>query len=339
MTLHPLTDLAATVLSSPVVRLFDAQAQTFWPTYLFAVLIAITVYFLSRRSRRTSARGALRYLFPARLFRRSTTWLDAKMYIFSSLYLAFQGAAVLGGLDHLSEALLRLGASVFGPAAPDHPLPLWANITIPVLLYLALELGYWVSHWLLHRIPWLWEFHKVHHSAEVLTPLTEWRQHPVEYFIVPVTITVATSLVLAPLQWVFGPHMRLGSMWSPGLLILIFSMTIVHLRHSHVKLNAPGWLGYLIQSPQHHHIHHSTDPAHFDRNFGFCLSIWDWAFGTLTLPRKTDHIVFGLHDEHGAMDELVTSSSLRTHLWLPIKRAVAHVQPAQDERAAHHPAE
>ena len=47
------------------------------------------------------------------------------------------------------------------------------------ILFLAYELGYWLNHYLSHRIAFLWEFHKVHHSATVLTPLTNFRVHPI----------------------------------------------------------------------------------------------------------------------------------------------------------------
>ena len=48
-----------------------------------------------------------------------------------------------------------------------------------------------------HKIPALWEFHKVHHSAEVMTPLTELRQHPVEIIVVVNLIGLATGPHLA----------------------------------------------------------------------------------------------------------------------------------------------
>ncbi len=337
MTKLSLNDFLTGLAVSPLSRLMNVQEQTFWPTYLSALVLAAGVYMVTRR--RSSLRGLLRYLGPRKLFRTASTWLDFKMYVFSSLYLVIQAATVFAGMGSLSAGLLHLLERVLGPAAADEPLPQWANIVVPIMLYMAMELGYWVAHWLMHRIPWLWEFHKVHHSAEVMTPLTEWRQHPVEFFLVPLGIGVATALVMAPMQWLLGRHMTLGSLWSPGLILLIFSMTIVHLRHSHVKLNAPGWLGYIIQSPQHHHIHHSTDPAHFDRNFGFCLSVWDWVFGTLALPSKSNRIVFGLYDETGARDELATSSSLRRHLWLPIVRASRWLRPNRPGQTSHMPAE
>jgi sterol desaturase/sphingolipid hydroxylase (fatty acid hydroxylase superfamily) len=52
--------------------------------------------------------------------------------------------------------------------------------------------------------------------------------------------------------------------------------------------------GYLILSPAHHQIHHSRDPAHFNRNLGSVLAIWDWLFGTLEIPpERNPKLVFG----------------------------------------------
>ena len=71
-----------------------------------------------------------------------------------------------------------------------------------------------------------------------------------------------------------------------------------------------GLAGRLLQSPAHHQIHHSANPAHFDKNLGFALALWDWAFGTLAIPPKTrEPIVFGVGAEaapfHSALAALV----------------------------------
>ena len=63
--------------------------------------------------------------------------------------------------------------------------PAWIVLTLAtVLQLLAYELAYWSAHYGFHKVPALWEFHKVHHSAEVMTTLTELRQHPVEIIVV-----------------------------------------------------------------------------------------------------------------------------------------------------------
>ena len=314
-------------LLAPVTRLFDMAEQTWWGSYVGALVVAAGFYLWSRRGRRTTVGGLLRYLWPRRLLRHASTRLDIKMYVFSSLYLAFQALIVFGGMEGLSQLILHAVEPVTGPGAAAHPLPVWALIVVPLVIYLALEFGYWLAHYMLHHIDFLWEFHKVHHSAEVLTPLVEWRQHPFEYFLVPLVMGTVSSVILAGVTWLFGPDIHYAGMWSPGLILMVFICTTLHLRHSHVKMAAPGVLGYILQTPAHHQIHHSTDPRHFDKNLGFCLSVWDYVFGTLYIPRG-EKLQLGLYGEDGARDELVTSTSLLTHLALPFRRIWAKAKPA-----------
>ncbi len=313
-------------LLAPFTRLFDMSEQTWWGSYVGAVVLAAVFYLWSRRRRKTSIRGLLRYLAPRRLLRHPALWLDVKMYVFSSIYLAFQALIVLGGMEGLSQLILYAAEPLVGPGAAPHPLPVWALVAVPLVIYLALELGYWLSHYMLHHVDFLWEFHKVHHSAEVLTPLVEWRQHPVEYFLVPFVMGSVSSVVLAAVTWLFGPDLHYAGMWSPGLILMVFVCTTLHLRHSHVKMSAPGVLGYILQTPAHHQIHHSTDPRHFDKNLGFCLSVWDWVFGTLYIPRG-ETLELGLYGDDGAKDELSRSTSLRTHLALPFRRIWGRLKP------------
>lgn len=321
-------------LFAPVTRLFDMSEQTWWGSYAGAALLAAGFYLWSRRRRKTSVRGLLRYLWPRRLLARASTRLDIKMYVFSSLYLAFQALIVFGGMEGLSGLILGVVRPVIGPGAAAHPLSVWAVVAVPLVIYLALEFGYWLSHYMLHHVGWMWEFHKVHHSAEVLTPLVEWRQHPFEYFLVPFVMGTVSSVVLAAVRWLFGPELHYAGLWSPSLIIMVFVCTTLHLRHSHVKMSAPGVLGYILQTPAHHQIHHSTDSKHFDKNLGFCLSLWDWVFGTLYIPKKDEVLTLGLYDDHGAKDELVTSTSLVRHLVLPFRRIWARQGTVEQQQPA-----
>jgi sterol desaturase/sphingolipid hydroxylase (fatty acid hydroxylase superfamily) len=70
-----------------------------------------------------------------------------------------------------------------------------------------------------------------------------------------------------------------------NLAVLGFIWLSSHLQHSHIWIAFTGVWGRLLISPAHHQLHHSADPAHFDRNFGAYLAIWDWLFGTLRVPQ------------------------------------------------------
>ena len=75
-------------------------------------------------------------------------------------------------------------------------LPEWGTrVLLTIVLFLAYELGYWLHHYLCHRVPLFWEFHKVHHTANVLTPITAFRVHPVDtwLFVNVLALTVGAA--------------------------------------------------------------------------------------------------------------------------------------------------
>ena len=80
-----------------------------------------------------------------------------------------------------------------------------------------------------------------------------------------------------------------------NIILVAFIHLYVHLQHTHVWIAFRGALGRVFLSPAHHQIHHSTNPAHFNKNLGSCLALWDWLFGTLHLPAKErEKLTFGV---------------------------------------------
>ena len=108
---------------------------------------------------------------------------------------------------------------------------------------LAYELAYWFGHYLFHRIPALWEFHKVHHSAEVMTTFTELRQHPVEILAFMNLIAIATGTVFGVMTYVFGPGVQPFTLLNGNILLMLFLVTYGHLRHSHMWIPFTGVAG------------------------------------------------------------------------------------------------
>jgi sterol desaturase/sphingolipid hydroxylase (fatty acid hydroxylase superfamily) len=203
--------------------------------------------------------------------------------------------ATLGGLQH-----------GFGTHAPL-PVPIGLALLATTLAeLLAYEFAYWSSHYAFHRVPALWRFHKVHHSAEVMTAFTELRQHPVEILVFVNAIALATGAVFGLMTYLFGPGTGHLTLLNMNIVTMIFLLTWGHLRHSHLWIPFRGVAGRLFQSPAHHQVHHSTDPAHFDKNLGFALAVWDWAFGTLHIPSVEREVKqFGVGEEAPEFDTVM----------------------------------
>ncbi|MDD3021140.1 MAG: sterol desaturase family protein [Alphaproteobacteria bacterium] len=304
------------MLWHPVAMLLDSQYQTFWPTYIGTAFFAAGVYMWKRRGKPLRLRAIFRYLFPKKIFRHPSTALDLKLYITGAFFIFLQAGLLLSFSTYLNGWQEDILIWMSGHPEPLlDTVPVWYKILFPVIFVLLFELGYWLTHYWMHVIPVLWEYHKVHHSAVVMTPLTELRQHPLELLLFPFVIATTVSPLYALTFWLFGENAEIYYFWSfPFFLIVAFS-TIGHLRHSHVKIGANRFWSCVIQTPAHHHIHHSMEPKHFDKNMGFCLAVWDWMFGTLSIPQKGQKIEFGIEDD------LKESYSLRDHMIEPIKQS------------------
>jgi sterol desaturase/sphingolipid hydroxylase (fatty acid hydroxylase superfamily) len=275
---------------------------------VFAALFYIDVR--RRRRHRISVLGFFKSVFPARILWHPSSRLDMRLWIVNTIVFASAyGFAVIGSFvwRHATLAVLEFA---FGPREAI-VLPVWAILTIATLVQvLAYELGYWIAHYLFHTVPALWEFHKLHHSAEVLTLMTEMRMHPFEIVSFVNIIGLCTGMTLGLLTYAFGPYVRPFTLFDANAFLMLFIFTIGHLRHSHMWIAFTGLAGRVFQSPAHHQIHHSNQPRHFNKNLGFVLAIWDWLFGTLYVPETYERLTFGLGAENIRFNTLVKSFAL-----------------------------
>ena len=199
---------------------------------------------------------------------RKQIWQDFFWLVFNGHY--------AGVLVAFASAWLidRVLASVGGPALPSpesthllSALPLWAQF----LLFLVFKdfLEYCV-HNLLHRVPWLWEFHKLHHSILELDWIGNFRFHWME-------IVVYRGLTFLPL-------VVLGIDGQVILWVAVVGTLIGHLNHSNLNFEW-GPFAKLINSPRFHVWHHDfVLHGRSGQNFAIVFSLWDWLFGTAYRP-------------------------------------------------------
>lgn len=202
---------------------------------------------------------------------------DFGYLVFNGEYLGvLVGAAsihAIAWLDGLLEATLLREWFYLGAMSGQN---FWVQF---VVLLLAFDLVQWSIHYLLHRVPVLWEFHKVHHSIEEMDWIGNWRFHWME--------VVIYRTMLYPLAAFFGFSGE--AMFAYGVV----NTLIGHFAHSNL-----GWrigpLRYLINSPELHVWHHTHPEAGpVDQNFGIALSVWDWLFGTAYAPPGKDPVRLG----------------------------------------------
>ncbi|MFW2569007.1 sterol desaturase family protein [Aliarcobacter butzleri] len=150
---------------------------------------------------------------------------------------------------------------------------------------------YWL-HRFLHTIPFLWEFHKIHHSAKVLTPVTFYRVHPVENFLFGLRYSLSVGFVTGVFIYFFGAKVDIYMVFGVNIILFVFSLFGSNLRHSHIPFSYGEFIEKWFLSPKQHQIHH--DKKHFNKNFGGYIAIWDRLFGSLTLSKDVKVLKFGL---------------------------------------------
>ena len=258
------------------------------------IAIAFIAVRLHRRQRRIRLKAILRALFPRRIASHSTgidfSYLVFNTFIFGAM---FSWAVLSFGL--FSNGAIGVLTSAFGrPAAAA--LPEFAmRALLTAVLFLAYEFGYWLQHYLCHRVPFLWEFHKVHHTANVLTPLTVFRVHPVDMWLFANVMAIVVGTANGVANYALGVTVYQYALTDTNLILVVFLHLYLHFQHSHLWIVFRGWAGHVLISPAHHQVHHSNNPVHFNKNLGSCLAVWDWMFGTLHVPAKArERLCFGV---------------------------------------------
>jgi len=213
---------------------------------------------------------------------RKGFWLDAfymffNFFVFSLiLYNALSNVAVQAFSDLLSLAGLKNIVAI-----EINGWPIWSQFA---LMFVVADFIQWIVHILLHRVNWLWQFHKVHHSVEEMGFAAHLRYHWME------TIIYKTALYI--------PLTMIGFGVDDFFILHAFTILIGHLNHANVPFTY-GPLKFLFNNPVMHIWHHAKKyPSNhkFGVNFGISLSIWDYIFRTAYLPNSGRDIALGFED-------------------------------------------
>jgi sterol desaturase/sphingolipid hydroxylase (fatty acid hydroxylase superfamily) len=197
--------------------------------------------------------------------------------------------------------------------------PYWAAFLATLLL---LDLGHWGLHYLLHRVPFLWRMHRVHHTDQDVDISTALRFHPLE-----TGFEVSLFLILI---FLLGPPLE---------AIVLFQLTsLLANLWSHGNLRMATWLDGALRcafiTPDMHRIHHSMNHAEAQSNYGALLSCWDRLLGTyLEEPALGQTaMTVGLEEfadpRHGRIDMMLANPLLEASEDIPLSAAYQKVSSA-----------
>lgn len=284
-----------------------------WPYLLSSFLVAWIMFVLAKWRGGREVVWFREFAFPGKLYRHPSTLLDCRFVAIDIFLYFLLYVPIITGLNLLG--CKAMGAVIFGLTSWEPPSTLaQASAVGAAIGFLMLHdfINYWV-HVLFHKIPSLWAFHQVHHSAEVLTPVTAYRVHPIELIAFALCNAPVVGLAAVFYQNFVGREVQILSIFGLSILGLLGS----HLRHSHILFCFPSSLSRIVLSPAQHVIHHSIDTQHWNKNFGVKLAVWDALFGTLYVPKGTETLRVGLRDATSR-----SFSTVRELYFLPFAKAV-----------------
>ena len=230
------------------------------------IILAVVVTYIRANPGHWSFRDFMRHFLPPEVFHHPSAradflfWLSRRIFIPLLVVPLVISTAVAG---HFAYWVL---SSILGP--PSHPVsPAGPGCCSPsrVTMLLAYDLSYYLYHRMQHKIPILWELHKVHHSAQVMIGVTRERVHPLDEImnrwwdgVIPgLCYGIWLFFALDPVELtVFGINIY-------ALRNIILMMDFV--RHTHWKLSYGRHLDAVLLSPHYHQLHHSVAEKHWDR--------------------------------------------------------------------------
>ncbi|MDA5558776.1 sterol desaturase family protein [Shimia sp. MMG029] len=288
---------------TPFVSDFADPKKRIFVGYLgLSVLIAfLWLVFVKRQS----LQNAFSRVFDRRVFFSKSSMADYQIFLINRVFTLFVSPLLITQVAIATSIYFTLHKQSFiSPGFFEDASKPLVVAGFSLTLFLADDLTKYFLHRWMHKWPPLWAIHKVHHSAETLTPITVYRVHPLEGVLYALRSAFAQGLVLPIFIFAFGKTVDLYTVVGVNVLVFLFHVTGSNLRHSHINISYWPWLERILISPAQHQLHHSTAEKHFDKNFGAALALWDWLFGSLHLSDKDEDLTFGLPQEEASATNL-----------------------------------
>jgi sterol desaturase/sphingolipid hydroxylase (fatty acid hydroxylase superfamily) len=190
----------------------------------------------------------------------------------------------------------------------------WWSLSIAFVLE---DCRYYWWHRISHRSRWFWASHVVHHSSQHFNLSTNLRQSWTSQF-------SGLTLLGMPLAFIG---------FNPALVALAFTLNLIYQFWIHTESvdRMPRWFEWLLNTPAHHRVHHSTNPRYLDANYAGVFMIWDRLFGSFAAERKHDPPRYGIVHNLGSFNPL----RIALHEYYAIARDVLRLDLTWLQRCAY----
>lgn len=277
---------------SPISYLWHADERIYW-LYCLTSLLIIFVY---QGMTKTKKSVLIRNTFRAKYWLNHSTKVDLKWIFINHLLGVIVLSALISGQLGWALSIFRTLQGWFN-SSDWFDLPNYIVVGLfTITLFVVDDFSRFFMHYCYHKIPFLWRFHAVHHSAKIMTPLTLYRIHFVEYALNMCRNLVVLGTLSGIFMFLFKGKISAFDIVGVGIFNGLFNLFGANLRHSHAPIRF-GIAEHVFISPWLHQVHHSNDKAHLDKNFGSVLAIWDKLFGSFEQATNTQSLRFGLYKQ------------------------------------------
>ena len=223
---------------------------------------------------------------------RKDFWLDG-FYMFFNFFIF--SIMISGVYKIIGLLLLNLNLTSKSLAIVD--MSEWPMLLQLLVFFVILDFVQWFTHVILHRYPFFWKFHKVHHSVKEMGFAAHLRYHWME------------NIFYKPLK-TFGVMLIGGFEPEQAFIIHFITITIGHLNHSNIKITW-GPLKYVFNNPVMHLYHHATilPKGKNGVNYGISLSLWDYIFKTNYIPEESGTVDIGFIGDDKFPNDFISQNS------------------------------
>lgn len=219
----------------------------------------------------------------------------ARLFRWKDTLLSWSLQAMTGAVSTLGKLWLLVPYSF---VLDDVALHDWQGSPIEWFLAFLLYdvMGYWFHRWS-HRTNLGWAIHHPHHSSEQLN----------------LTVAMRTAPLRSLVDW---PTLLPLALFGVPVDVLMF-LYVVHVAGQfwiHVTwVPDLGPLGWVVNTPSHHRVHHGCQKGYQDANYGANLIVWDRMFGTY-VP-ETEPAIYGVTRPTPGWDPLKAVTEPFAQVW------------------------
>ncbi|HJO11389.1 MAG: sterol desaturase family protein [Gammaproteobacteria bacterium] len=264
-------------------------------TLFFAVLLF--VFFRGHGSKNAAGRerktGLLEFILPMDTYTHVSARVDIWLWVLERFLRPLWAVALFATVGPMTEQTVIGSLEFLFGETPALASNFGWMLLYALVSLLCYDFIFFAIHYTMHKVPALWAIHKVHHSAEVLTPLTRSREHFLAGPIWAAGSAFSFAFAAGIFAYLFNGGITQATLLGAGFFSFLFGLT-GSFRHYHVQFRYPRWLSKWIQSPVMHHTHHSYLQKHWDTNMAAVTSIYDRLFGTLYIPEKDEYTPWGI---------------------------------------------